>query len=60
MLHKGNAVSKEELQINVLRRYFYELDRNLDMHIRRKVSKFGFSKNINFTVINKGYCFEKN
>jgi DNA-binding response OmpR family regulator len=62
MLRKGKPVSKKELQINVLRRDFYEFDRNLDMHIsniRKKLIFSGFSKNVIFTVRNKGYAFEK-
>lgn len=61
MQHKGEAVSKRELQINVLRRDFCEFDRNLDMHIsniRRKLVQSGFSKNLILTVRNKGYAFE--
>lgn len=61
MHYKGKAVSKQELQIHVLRRDFYEFDRNLDMHIsniRKKLILSGFSKNVILTVRNKGYSFE--
>jgi DNA-binding response OmpR family regulator len=62
MLRKGKPVSKKELQISVLKRDFYEFDRNLDMHIsniRKKLVLSGFSKNVILTVRNKGYAFEK-
>ena len=61
MLRKEKPVSKEELQINVLRRDFCEFDRNLDMHIsniRRKLAQAGFSKNVILTLRNIGYIFE--
>lgn len=58
---QGNAVSKKELQIKVLRKDFCEFDRNLDMHIsniRRKLIQAGLSKNTIFTVRGVGYSFD--
>jgi len=58
---KNEAISKKELQTNVLRNDFSMLDRNLDMHfsnIRRKLAQSGFSKNVILTVRNKGFVFE--
>lgn len=62
MLNKGKAVSKKELQTNVLKREFSVFDRNLDMHIsniRRKLQECGFPKKLIYTVRNGGYCFDK-
>jgi len=61
MKNKGKAISKKELQVSVLRRDFYEFDRNLDMHIsniRRKMTLSGYSKSVISTVRSEGYRFE--
>lgn len=61
-LNQGHAVSKKDLQINILQREFCEFDRNLDMHIsniRRKFAQAGLSKNIIFTVRGVGYSFNE-
>lgn len=59
--HQGQAVSKKELQINVLKRVFCEFDRNLDMHIsniRRKLIQAGQPRNMILTRRGIGYSFE--
>lgn len=60
-LRQGNAISKKELQTNILQKEFCEFDRNLDMHIsniRRKLIQAGLSKSIIFTVRGVGYSFD--
>jgi len=59
--YQGNAVSKKELQIKVLKREHCEFDRNLDMHIsniRRKLIQAGLSRNMILTRRGIGYSFE--
>lgn len=62
MQSRGGPVAKKELQTQVLLNDFSQHDRNLDMHIsniRRKLTQFGFSKELIMTIRNKGYSFQE-
>lgn len=56
----GNAVSKQELQHQILKRDFGKFDRNLDMHvanIRKKLVNAGLPRTMILTVRSRGYSF---
>lgn len=62
MQQEGVAVSKKDLQIQVLKREFCEFDRNLDMHIsniRRKLTQAGLSRKTILTMRGQGYVFNQ-
>ncbi|QSX35203.1 winged helix-turn-helix transcriptional regulator [Shewanella avicenniae] len=57
---QGQAVSKPELQQQILQRDFGQYDRNLDMHIaniRKKLQQAGLARNLILTVRGRGYSF---
>ncbi|WP_052074443.1 winged helix-turn-helix domain-containing protein [Shewanella mangrovi] len=59
---EGNAVSKQEMQQQVLQRDYGQFDRNLDMHIaniRKKLQQAGIARNMILTVRGRGYSFNQ-
>lgn len=57
--HRGQVITKQELQHSVLQKEFGRFDRNLDMHIcntRRKLNHVNLPRNLINTVRGQGYC----